>query len=76
MFAVNKKEIKIYIFPGLVCLFRCSQIGTEADQSWEYINRSQIHECSNWECADSFLGIHKSDFRYSVGPPKIRILLN
>ncbi len=20
-----------------------------ADQSWEYINRSQIHECENWE---------------------------
>ncbi len=35
---------------------------------WEYINHSQIHECRNWEGgrAVSFLGIHKSDFRYSV----------
>ena len=22
---------------------------TQADRSWEYINRSQIHECGNWE---------------------------
>ncbi len=34
----------------------------------EYINRSQIHECGNWEGvrAVSFLGIHKSDFVCSV----------
>jgi hypothetical protein len=33
------------------------------DWSWEYTNRSQIHECGNWErgCAVSFLGIHKPD---------------
>ncbi len=39
-----------------------------ADRSWENINRSEIHECRNWErgCSVSFLGIHKSDFRYSV----------
>ncbi len=39
-----------------------------ADRSWEYINHSQEHECRNWErCwVVSFLGIHKSDFRYSV----------
>ncbi len=39
-----------------------------ADWSWEYINRTQIHECRNWEQgpAVSFLGIHESDFRYSV----------
>jgi len=32
------------------------------DRSWEYINRSQIHECRNWEQGHhsvSFLGIHK-----------------
>jgi hypothetical protein len=35
---------------------------------WEYINHSQTHECRKWErgCAVSFLGIHISDFRYSV----------
>ncbi len=34
------------------------------DQSWEYINRSQTHECGNWDLgrAIPFLGIHKWDF--------------
>ncbi len=51
----------IFIFPGLVCLFCCSR-------SWEYTNRSKIHECRNWERGRtvSFLGIHKSDFQYSI----------
>ncbi len=49
----------IYIFPGSVCLFCCSQ---NADRSRVYIYRSQIHECRDWEQghAVSFLGIHKS----------------
>jgi hypothetical protein len=36
---------------------------------WEHINRSQIHECRNWErgCSVSFLGIAVSNFRCSVG---------
>ncbi len=40
----------------------------QADQSWEYINRSQIHECRNWVrvLTVSFLGIHNSEFRYNV----------
>jgi hypothetical protein len=40
----------------------------QADWSWEYINRSQILECRNWERgrAISFLGIHKTDFWSSV----------
>jgi hypothetical protein len=29
--------------------FICSQDQSLADRSWEYINRSQIHECCNWE---------------------------
>jgi hypothetical protein len=39
---------------------------------WEYINRSQIHECRNWKrgCAlrraVSFLGIFVLNFRYSA----------
>ncbi len=56
----------IYIFPGSVHLFCCIKIST--DRSWEYMNRSQIHESTNWEwgCAVSFLGILFSNFRYSV----------
>ncbi len=34
----------IYVFPVWVCIFGCSK-----DSSWDYINRSQIHECENWE---------------------------
>ncbi len=39
-----------------------------ADQSWEFINRSQIHEYRNWERgrAVSFLGIFVSNFRYNA----------
>jgi len=35
------------------------RIGLPRTDCWEYINRSQIHECSNWEqdLAVSFLGI-------------------
>jgi len=37
-------------------------------QTWEYINRSQKHECGNWDWgrAIPFLGIHKSKFLGSV----------
>ncbi len=34
-----------YIFPRLVCLFCWRKY---VDRSWEYINRSQTHECGNW----------------------------
>ncbi len=38
------------------------------DRSWEYINRSETHECGNqdWGRAVSFQGIYKSDFLCSV----------
>ncbi len=57
----------IYIFPESVCLFCCSQINRLV-LGIQYINRSQVHECRNWErgCAVSFLGIPKSDFQYSA----------
>ncbi len=44
-----------------VCLFFCRK---HVDQSREYINRSQTHECGNWDWGRSipFLGIHKWDF--------------
>jgi hypothetical protein len=38
------------------------------DRSWDYINRSQTHECGNWGWgrAIPIKGIHKWDFRCSV----------
>ncbi len=37
------------------------------DRSWEYINRSQLHECKNLEQGRtvSFLGVFVSNFRDS-----------
>jgi hypothetical protein len=38
-------------------------------RSWDiYINRTQTHECGNWDCDCSipFLGIFVSNFRYFV----------
>jgi hypothetical protein len=35
----------IYIFPRSVCLFCWRKY---VDRSWDYINRSQKHECWNW----------------------------
>jgi len=48
-----------------VFLFCCIAF---ADQSWEYINRSQILESKNWEQGRtvSFLGIFFADFQYSA----------
>ncbi len=46
----------------------CHNLIKWEDPSWEHINRSQIHECGNWERdrAVSFLGIFGLNFRYSV----------
>jgi hypothetical protein len=43
-----------------------SAAGKYVDRSWEYINRSQTHECRNWDWgrAIPFLGIVVSNFRY------------
>jgi hypothetical protein len=43
-----------------------SRIGRSIVWSWEYINRSQSHECGNSDCgrAIPFLGIFVSNFRY------------
>ncbi len=53
---------EIYIFPGSVCLFFAA--AKYVERSWEYINRSQTHECRNWEWGRTipFPGIHKLDF--------------
>ncbi len=39
-----------------------------ADRFWEYVNRSQTHECGNWDWGSAipFLGLFVSNFRYYV----------
>ncbi len=56
----------IYIFPQSVCLVCWRKY---VDWSWDYINRSQTHECGNWGWGHAIprIGIHKWDFRCSVG---------
>ncbi len=58
---------EIYIFPGLVGLFRCIQICGPI--LGIYINRSETHECRNWDWGHTipFPGTHKLVFRYSAG---------
>ncbi len=55
----------IYIFPGSVYIFPPAK---KADPSWEYIIRSQTHECVNWDWGPDipFLGIFVSNFRHFV----------
>ncbi len=55
----------IYIFPGSVYIFPPAE---QADPSWEYIIRSQTHECGNWDWGPDipFLGIFVSNFRHFV----------
>ena len=52
-------QLQIYIIIFIL-------LQTNADRSWEYINRSQTHDGRNWGRgrAVSFLGIHKTDFRH------------
>jgi hypothetical protein len=53
----------IYIFPGSVHIFPAAET---AAPSWEYIIRSQTHECGNWDWDPDipFLGIFASNFRH------------
>ena len=62
---VSLSDIYCIVFSRSVRLFFCIAV---ADRSWEYINRSQIHECRNREQgrAVSFLEIFVSNFRCSV----------
>ncbi len=55
----------IYIFPRSICLFCCRKY---VYRSWEYINRSQTHECGNWDWGRTIprKGIYKLDFLCSV----------
>ncbi len=56
---------EICMFPGSVCLFCC---GKNVDRSWEYINRSQTHECGYWDWGRAIprKEIHKWYFPCSV----------
>ncbi len=67
---------EIYIFPGSGSAY--SAAGQYVDQSWEYINRSQTHECGNWYRGRAFprKGIHKWDFRWSVQHDTSSVLLH
>ena len=51
----------IYIFPGSAHIFPPAET---AALSWEYIIRSQTHECGNWDWGPDipFLGIFASNF--------------
>ncbi len=55
----------IYKFPRSVHIFPPAE---KADPSWEYIIRSQTHECGNWDWGPNipFLGIFVSNFRHFV----------
>jgi hypothetical protein len=53
------------IFPWSICLFCCRKY---VDQSCENINRSQKHECGNWDWGGAIprKGLHKCHFRCSA----------
>jgi len=52
-----------------------SAAGKYVDWSWKYINRSQAHECGNWDWgrAIPFLGIHKWDFSCSTTSSPLKV---
>ncbi len=51
-----------------ICLPNLLEEKSTVDRSWDYINRSQTHECWNWGWGRAVprKGIHKWDFRCSV----------
>ncbi len=55
----------IYIFPQSICQFCCRKY---VDRSGEFINRSQTHDCGNWDWGRIIptKEIHKWDFRCGV----------
>ncbi len=57
---INISVRDLYIFPGSVGLFAAAKY---VDRSWVYINRSQTHECRNWDWGRTIPreGIHKWD---------------
>ncbi len=62
----------IYIFPQSVCLFCWRKY---VDRSWDYMNRSQTHECGNWGWGRAIprKGIHSGIF-VAVYAPCVRTI--
>ncbi len=58
-------SVGIYIFSPSICLSCCRKY---VDRSREYLNRSQTHECGNWNWGRAIprKGINKCNFRCSV----------
>ncbi len=52
-----------------------SATGKYVDRFWEYINRSQTHECGNWDWSRAIprKGIHKWDFPCSGGLSSVAV---
>ncbi len=65
MYCYSGNSAAIYRDPGEVFIFPPVE---QADRSWEYINRSQTHECGNldWDLDIPILGIFVSKFLYFV----------
>ncbi len=63
-FHIHVSVSDLYI-PSIGHLFPAAEW---ADRSWEYMNRTQKHECRNWDWgrAVSLLGIFVSNIRYSI----------
>ena len=65
-FHIHVSVSELYI-PTMVCLFCWRKC---VDRCWEFINRSQAHECGNWGlgCAIPRKEIHKRNCHCSVQP--------
>jgi hypothetical protein len=73
----QKKDCTVHVSPNFHIHVSVSDLNIPTiglpillqENMWEHINRSQTHECRNWDwCrAIPFLGIHKWDFRRSAG---------
>jgi hypothetical protein len=65
-------SVEIYIFPGSVLPILLQ------DRSWKYINRSQTHECGNWDWGRAIprKGIQKCYYRCSVPTQFLKYFLD
>ncbi len=53
----------IYIFPWSVCLFCWRKY---VDRSWDFINRSQTHECGNWGWGRAIYSIPRKEINNGI----------
>ncbi len=68
LFMLKKSIVRSYI-PTMGLPFLLEEICGHVDRSWEYINRSQTHECANWGWGRAIprKGIYKRNCRCSGG---------